>query len=364
MSKDIWHYPRRELAQQVLGMFNSGLSSALVFFAPRRMGKTEFLLKDMKPLAESNDWSVLYFSFLDVGSEPKRAFTLALMQFAVDIGATKWSKLQKYIKKVSAGVGGLQAGIELREPEQVSYSLKDIMAILAQYKSVLLLLDEVQVLACHEQNRDFIATLRTALDVNKDTIKVVFTGSSRQGLGNMFAQSDAPFFHFGQNLNLPDLGKDFTDHLAQVFCQTTGRQLDKQALWQAFQALDKIPQLIRSLVERMVLNPQLTIDEAQKQLMQEVVDERDYTSIWHQRSLLEQLLLKAIANGDRALFSQANRQYLADKMGIEDLPVSTVQSAIRSLQRQHIIGSLPKRGGYYIDDPNFESWIQRTVNVD
>lgn len=364
MSRDIWHYPRQELAQQVLGMFNSGLSSALVFFAPRRMGKTEFLLKDMKPLAESKDWPVLYFSFLDVGSEPKQAFTLALMQFAVDIGATKWSKLQQYIKKVSAGVGGVQAGVELREPDQVSYSLKDVMAALAKHKPMLLLLDEVQALAYYEQNRDFIATLRTALDINKDALKVVFTGSSRQGLRNMFAQSDAPFFHFGQNLNLPELDKDFTDHLAQVFYQTTGRQIDKQALWEAFKALDKIPQLIRSLVERMVLNPELTIDEAKEQLMQEVVDERDYANIWQSRSLLEQLLLRSIANGDKALFSQANRQQLANKMGIEDLPVSTVQSAIRSLQRQHIIGSLPERGGYYIDDPNFQGWIQRTINVD
>lgn len=58
------------------------------------------------------------------------------------------------------------------------------------------------------------------------------------------------------------------------------------------------------------------------------------------------------------------RQQLANKIGIDNLPVSTVQSAIHSLQRQHIIGSLPERGGYHIDDPNFQRWIQRTVKVD
>jgi hypothetical protein len=33
MTTDLWHYPRTQLAEQVLGMFASGLSSALVFFA-------------------------------------------------------------------------------------------------------------------------------------------------------------------------------------------------------------------------------------------------------------------------------------------------------------------------------------------
>jgi len=38
MAEDLWHFPRSELAEQVLAMFASGLSTSLVFFAPRRMG--------------------------------------------------------------------------------------------------------------------------------------------------------------------------------------------------------------------------------------------------------------------------------------------------------------------------------------
>ena len=43
ISNDPWHFPRTELAKQILGMFETGLASSLTFFAPRRMGKTEFL---------------------------------------------------------------------------------------------------------------------------------------------------------------------------------------------------------------------------------------------------------------------------------------------------------------------------------
>jgi len=96
---DIWHYARKKLAEQVLGMFENGLSSALVFFAPRRMGKTEFLRKDMMPLAASKDWNVFYFSFLDVGSDPAMEFAQALTDFIEQI--THLSKTQRLLGPVS-----------------------------------------------------------------------------------------------------------------------------------------------------------------------------------------------------------------------------------------------------------------------
>ena len=82
MSQNLWHFPRTVLAQQIIGMFDSGLSNALTFFAPRRMGKTEFLLKDIKPYAEKQHWQTFYFSFL----EPvlKRVFFLLCIQTDAD----------------------------------------------------------------------------------------------------------------------------------------------------------------------------------------------------------------------------------------------------------------------------------------
>lgn len=78
----------------------------------------------------------------------------------------------------------------------------------------LLLLDEVQALATSPKHAPFIAALRTGLDLNKDRVKAVFTGSSREGLRRMFSQASAPFFHFGQNLDFPDMDRGFTEHLA------------------------------------------------------------------------------------------------------------------------------------------------------
>ncbi len=362
MRSDIWHYPRLELAKQVLGMFESGLSSALVFFAPRRMGKTEFLLKDMRPLANKQGWHVLYFSFLDVGSNAKEAFTLALIEFAIEMGVIKQEKFHKRIKKIGGGIAGIRAGLEFRDPQETKITLKEIIADLAkQNHKILLLLDEVQILSMDWKNKDFVAALRTALDVHKDAIKVIFTGSSQEGLRCMFSKSDAPFFHFGQNLPFPELQQDFIEHLVKIFNKATHRELDAEKLWQVFLEMSRVPQLIRSLVERLVLYPDLTLQQAKKQLLQDLAADREYVMIWENSSILERLLLKAIVMGEAELFSIDKRTALAQQMGIDILPVSTLQSTLRSLQRKKIIGSLPERGIYYIDDPNFKSWIEQSV---
>lgn len=358
MSKDLWHFPRTALAKQVLGMFETGLSSALVFFAPRRMGKTEFLRKDVQPLAKKKNWATFYFSFLDIGEQVQQEFTSALTRFAEEIGAiTNKNGVLSRIRKIGAEAVGIKANIELDEPQNTSINMKTIFSCLAEQEKIILLLDEVQALAKNDNNQQFIAGLRTSLDIHKDTIKVIFTGSSREGLRKMFSQASAPFFHFGQNLPFPELSRAFTDHLSDVFNKVTQRRLDQETLWTTFKDMDKVPQLIRSLVERLALNPDQTISEAKDRLLADLFNDRAYVEIWDKSSKLAQILLREIANGAEGLFSEKSRRCFANSLGVPLLTVPSIQSALRMLQRKNLIGKQPNHAGYYIDDPNFKSWL-------
>lgn len=358
MMKDLWHFSRAELAQQVLGMFEVGLSSALVFFAPRRMGKTEFLRKDILPFAEKKGWKTFYFSFLDIGDRVQEEFTSALANFAENVGAiSNKNNIFSRVRKIGAEAIGIKANIEFDESKYLS-DMKFLFSCLAKKGKILLLMDEVQVLTKKETNDQFIAGLRTALDINKDLIKVIFTGSSREGLRRMFSQASAPFFHFGQNLPFPELGKEFTDHLSNIFQKVTKRAIDTDSLWDNFLKMDKVPQLARSLVERIALNPSLTISEAKEELLSDIFNDRAFVEIWEKSSKLDQLLLKEIAKGTEAIFSEKQRIIFARNLGVPELAVSSVQSSIRVLQRKNIIGKLPERSGYYVEDPNFKSWLQ------
>ncbi len=357
MAKDIWHFSRNPLAKQFLSMFDSGLSSAFILFAPRRMGKTEFLCKDIQPSAQAAGYKVFYFSFLSTLTQAERVFTSALLGFIEESGFLD-KRLFSRVNKIGVAAMGAKAEIDLKERAMKNHGVQELINVLAKKKKVLLLLDEVQVLAKHSYNETFIANLRTALDLHKDQIKVIFTGSSREGLRRMFSQASAPFFHFGQNLPFPELGKEFTDHLCQTFTIVTQRVLDKKTLWEAFVDMDKVPQLARSLVESLALNPQADIMETKKRLMTEIFSDRAFVELWGSSSKLEQLLLREIAQQKNSfLFSEKVRQKLANKLGIDNLAVPSVQSALRVLQKKSLIGKLPDRGEYFIDDPNFKTWI-------
>lgn len=342
---DIWHYPRTSLAEQVLGLFNGGLSHALTFFAPRRKGKTEFLLKDIRPLAQEQGYQVFYFSFLDNGQHTQKRFIYELTAFSQ-------GKLAKTLNHLSSiEIHGFKAQIAQMGHDDLLHALTTLAN---QNKPTLLLLDEIQALA-GASHTGLIASLRTALDTNKDSIKVIFTGSSRENLRKMFSSSTAPFFHFGQNLNFPDLDKAFTDHLAGVFYQTTKRALNHDELWQAFNEMNKSPQLIRALIEKMALNPSLTITTAKDELLEDIQASFDYVLMYGELNALQQKLLHHIANGVGELYSQHTKTALSDELGTT-ITNANIQSSMRSLSNKGLLFRLDN-GVYEIDDPFFKDWL-------
>ncbi|MDO8954950.1 MAG: hypothetical protein Q7V63_08895 [Gammaproteobacteria bacterium] len=253
---------------------------------------------------------------------------------------------------INTGVGG---SIELRDPRKIEYDLKELLNEIAKKTKLLLLMDEVQTLA-EAKNANLIAGFRTGLDINKDKIKVIFTGSSQSALRRMFSQSKAPLFHFGQNIDFPKLDRGFTDHLADIFKTVTTHTLDKSLLWTAFEEFQQVTQLARSLAERLALNPSLKIDEAKEQLLTEISDDRKYVETWEVISNLEQVMLVLIAKGDKGLFSASTKSNIAKQLGIQKIELSTIQSSIRTLTRKNLIGQ-QDRSNYFVDDPNFKSWI-------
>ena len=70
MAEDSWHFERAELSARILTLLTGGPAQALTLFAPRRTGKTEFLLKDLAPLAERRGHRVIYASFWQAPLSP------------------------------------------------------------------------------------------------------------------------------------------------------------------------------------------------------------------------------------------------------------------------------------------------------
>jgi hypothetical protein len=360
MPPDYLHYPREQLAQAVLQMLSAGLSSALTLFAPRRMGKTEFLVKDLLPRAEQHGWRVFYYSFMeDDAGEIAKAFPAALAEFA-DSGrwlAKTVGKLAERVKlKGTLGPATLET-TPASAPAAAVATVSGTIAELAQQKRpVLLLLDEIQELARKPGTTGLVASLRTGLDLHKDQIKVIFTGSSQAGLRAMFGDSRAPFFHFATMIDFPPLDEGFTRHLAEAFRQITGRKLDEAALWEAFQQLGRGPLHMRALVEELVLNPGRSLDEALAGRQAMLADTSGFERKWQELAALDRLLLQALAAGESSPYRQESRERLAQALGLPAISPSSVQTALRKLERRDLVTKDAR--GWRFADPTFAEWLK------
>ena len=369
MARDPWHFRRDELAEQVLTTLAHGPAQALSLFAPRRAGKTEFLVQDLAPHAEAKGHRVIYASFWQAPLSPL-AVLLHALEKSRELGGLadriRTSALRVAPKlKLSASVPGTGAGAEAEidltrlrgePPTNLLLHLDDLLGrVSRKRRPTILLLDEVQELARSRANASLVAALRTGLDKRRDGLRAVFTGSNRAGLVAMFSDREAPLFHFAPILDLPALGEAFVDHLAAVFRRTAKRTLDRDGMLDAFDRLHCNPYFIRLLVQRMLYDPEHTVSSALEDVRERIAADLGYPEAWLALTPIQRETARALATGASRPFSRNFRAALGAALGGDAPSAARVQAALRRLERLGIVDA--GRGGWEIADQGFGGWI-------
>ena len=374
MIQDPWHFTRRELAAHTLSLLTSGPARALTLFAPRRTGKTEFLLKDLGPLAEAEGHRVIYASFWQQPLSPLAVLLHALEtslqrgRFSDRVRSTALALAPKLKLSATAPGAAGEAEIDLsslggKPPGDLLLYLDELLGRAShRRRATVLMLDEVQELARGEDNAPLVAALRTGLDKRSDQLKTVFTGSSQYGLAAMFAARQTPFFHFATPINLPPLGEPFVDHLLETCRRTTHRTMDRGAMLAAFQALHVNPYFFRLLVETMILDPILTVERALEQVRYRIADELGYSDMWLRLTPVQRAVTGALAQGIDKPFSRAARDGMGAQLDSDGRAPSSgrVQAALRRLRRLGLANA--DSGGWKLADPEFAAWIREHVS--
>lgn len=321
---DPFYYPRTDLAKKLLISLKEGIAHAFTLFAPRRMGKTQFLLNDIQPCAKKMGFHVFYFSFMDADNSTTLAirFQQALSQFAADLSTGNKAKtLLANIDKISFMGSSIS-----RHQSTSMITVSDVIKIMAEGKKpVLLLLDEAQELARGEDTHELIRSLRTGLDIHKDKVKVIFTGSSITGLQILFNDSKAPFFHFAHEINFPTLDQAFSDFLADIIGKRTAIQIDKTLFYQAFERMNFTPLYLRAVAQDIILNPNLPLAEAIDARIEQMNDTSAYQSLWNELSSVDKALLIYLVSDESKPFSQQTQQ-LISTLTHEPVNASKLQS--------------------------------------
>lgn len=359
-----WHYPRTDLAQRYMSAFDIGITGALALFAPRRMGKTEFLLLDLAPEAEARGYQVGYCSFWNLQDNPARALRIALESISQKGDwREKWSSyLGVASSEVSATIAGAGFKVQAR-PVSSTVLQDDLLAMIERFgklarhkKRTLLLLDEVQHLA-DTSHASLVATLRTQFEEHRQKLHVVYTGSSRDGLQRMFRDRKAPMFHAAQQVDFPHLESEFVAFMLNAFEQASQRKLSLAQATRIFARMNHNPALFHHLLRHMVIKGVWDISAGYENFRDLVDVEADYKAVWAQCKPIDQAVLRLLVQKtELGLYTDEARRFVGDDVGTEPVSQKAIQNAIDRLRSNQILYS-PGRGEWEFEDPGLKDWI-------
>lgn len=356
-----WHFPRAELAEKVMDRFEIGATTALTLFAPRRMGKTEFVNKDLLPLAVEQGYITAYVNFWDRKHSPADSLIVGLSKATSSLKLT--AKIKSMLGKIRSGsvttpIGGAALTLgDQREEDKLEVIQQLFDALLKDDRQLLLALDEVQHLATDRKFEPIIYALRGIIDPNRDKIRVLYTGSSRDGLRKLFARRNAALFSSSQQIVLPTFGRGYLEFTADVFNQATGRMLDINECGKAFRAVKKVPYDFRAVIDTLLTHGGTDITAVTELYLADNSQEDIYRISWDTLKPIDKLVLQyIIIQGGVGIYTVEARSVIAEQLGLDVLDTAPVQNAVNRLRRDGHIASVAQ-GQYEMEDPYFADWI-------
>ena len=360
---DTWHFARADLARSYLDAFGLKLSSARGLFARRRMGKTEFLRRDLLPAARQRGYLVAYTNLWDSRAAPDSALLSALSDALEPQGVKAvLTKLGRPVRrlKASARIPGLEGAVEaeLAAPRgDTAGALREVMKQLdRQKKPLLLAIDEAQVLA-RTVHSDFAHSLRAALDIRKLRIKVIFAGSSETTLREMFARASEPFYNWATLEPFPLLGDEFVSFTVKLMNSMIKNKLTVEQGRQAFEALHRTPEFFKRFIERYMLYQPQGADAALAHTRASVFSDEHFLNQWNDMNASDRAVVTLLARGEADLHGAHSLTLLSSWLG-KPATKNTVAQALKRLQTHNVVARLAV-GHYRVEDEAFAEWLRR-----
>ncbi len=367
LNRNLWHYPRTELAESFYRLLIKGPVQAISLFGPRRTGKTQFLTQDLAPLAESRGHKVVYASLWQTIDSP-----LGILLYELDMAVRGGSVLNR-IKTIAgdiapkfslkAPLGGPSLEVDLSKLK--GKSPESHLLLLDQYceklsnrrRPAFLLLDEFQEIARSDGAKPLMAALRTSLDKRKDGLVAVFTGSSQEGLRQMFSARQAPFFRFAQPMELPALDDSFVAHQLKAMRSTSKVKVDRAEALEVFEAFGRVPLVFQRWLMTLALHPGKTGREAIDDVRAGVADEFGYVTRWLDLTPPQRLAVRLLANGVTRLYSKEAAAEIELLTGQPAPSASKLQTAMERLNRLGLIDEFERAPR--LNDPLFAGWVRQ-----
>ena len=355
---------RPELAKDYLELIQAQPGRPLAMFAPRRVGKTFFLDRDLAPAALRAHWLPVYADLWLQKSAPLDAINHALEE-ALDDVSIPTSAVGRLAKTAVKKLGALGASLDLGDaparralPSAPALRLDVLVTRLsaAAGKPILLMLDEIQSLGDAPEGEKVIATLRAVLHKRRKSVSAVLTGSSQEAMARMLSSAGAPMYQFAQLLDFPVLGDKYLQQLADHFAKVhPDKRLQLEHLRSVFARIGFKPRLMRDLVKALSAEGRTDVLAGVKRFLLDDRQVAGWSALLQPHDLFERAVLWVIAQGLPPM-GRDTLVALARLTGAR-ATVAKVRAAIERLRRSGLVARAGA-GATRIDDALFAEYLQ------
>ena len=381
-------YPRTELARSTAdiiegrGLFDEG-RDGLLLAAPRRTGKTTFLVEDLRPEMLKRGHAVVYVDlWQNLKADPADVIDGA-------IGKAVRERLGGVAKAtLAAGVESLDiAGVMKIDTTRIGKydgaSLAEALAALREVSSgsIVLMVDEAQHALTSTGGADTMTALKSARDQMNSpddvNLRLVMTGSDRDKLSRLVNTHDAPFL--GSRItDLPLLGEGFVAFVADRIEHERPdlAPIDARGLGVAFSHFGNRPKLFERAISD-ALNPLAEADGRFEGRVLEFAaahrerEREDQRALWHGLRPLERAIVWRMLD-TRERF----RPFDGDALAFYDEVVGTESPVAKPTTRSQVQNALARlrahdppliwksvRGEYTVADASMQDWYVHSKEI-
>ena len=356
-------YPHPKLAKHYLDLLLNRPQTALSLFGPRQIGKTTFIISDLSARAASLGMRPIYVDLM-AAADKLEAINGALRDALYVLKTRRSQEKVRGVKALGIGVDFDAAPASPTSADAGQQLLHLVADVLRQpaVKRVLLLLDEVQELSRSSNGEQAMKAVRAVANKHKadGRVLLLMTGSSKEGLAQLFAAHGQPSFGLAERQDFPVLGRDYVAHVVVRANQSRARahKLNLDEFVDAFAQLGHRPADLEAFVGHVATYNVVDVLGAVPAFLRsrypaDMLEQR-YAAL----TPLQRILLAEIAAGATLLTGQKMLQTVASRLGTSVTP-GGIRKALISLPAELI--SNPQRGVYVIADPIFASWLGQRV---
>ena len=354
-------FPRPALAKHYLGMLLDRPHTALSLFGPRQIGKTTFITGDLSALAAARGIRPVYVDLM-AATDKLEAINGALRELLYALQTRRSQTRVRGVKALGLGIdfdAAPAAPISKDAGQQLQHGVAEVLRQ-PLVKAILLLLDEVQELAGDKTGELAMKAVRALANKYKadGRVLLLMTGSSREGLTQLFAAHGQPSFGLAERQDFPMLGRDYVDYVVARANESRARahKLKPEAFVEAFATLGHRPADLEAFVGHVATYNIADVVGAVPAFLRSRYPPDMFEQRFKAFTPLQRVLLAEIAAGATELTGQKMLHAVAAQLGTS-VSAAGIRKALISLPAD--LMSNPERGAYVIVDPLFASWLRQ-----